>query len=848
MLKDLRHAVRMLLHAKGWTAVVILSLALGIGANTAIFSAINGLLLTQVPVREPDGLVRLRSVGRNDMRTSSSDYGFIKPDPDGAPVRATFSYPMYRQFLADNQTMTDLIACAPIGRASVVVDGHAEIATAFVASGNYYQALGVRARLGRTILPDDDKPTAPPVAVISSKYWNVRFGADPNVVGRTVSVNGVPLTIVGVIEPGFTGIQQPVGEPPDVSVPLVLDTPLNPGPPTTSPRLGQATFWWLQVIGRLKPGVTPAQVQGNLEGSFRQTARAGMDAYLKGLPDEERARAVNRDRKDVPRLRVEPASRGVYDVNTTELRSVTILTIIVALVLLIVCANVANLLLSRATTRQKELSVRLSLGATRGRLIRQLLTESLLLASLGGALGILVAYWGKQLLPGAPGRATGLDWRILLFVVVVTGVTGILFGIAPALRGTGMNLNSALKDTGRSVIGSRGALSKTLLVVQVAISLVLLVGAGLFLRTLQNLRHVDVGFNPQNLLLFRVTPQLNRYDEPRSAQLYRAMMERLSALPGVRGVAMSQPALLSGSVNSTSIYVQGRSYPPGGIRDGSNSINRVVVSPSFFAVMEIPLMTGRTFTDGDSTTAPKVAIINETAARTYFPNESPLGRRFGSSVETSNQLEIVGVLRDAKYDSVRDNAPPTMYVPYSQTRFGGAVFEVRTAAAPASVTASVREAVRQIDPNLPLMDVSTQIEQVEQRFAQEKLFAQAYALFGGLALLLASIGLFGLMSYSVSRRTNEIGIRMALGAQRGDVLRLVLRESMILVVIGIVAGLAIALGAGHYVRALLFGLPPTDGASIAAAVALMAAVSALAGYLPARRASRVDPMVALHYE
>jgi predicted permease len=550
----------------------------------------------------------------------------------------------------------------------------------------------------------------------------------------------------------------------------------------------------------------------------------------------------------VPRLRVEPASRGVYDVNTTELRSVTILTIIVALVLLIVCANVANLLLSRATTRQKELSVRLSLGATRGRLIRQLLTESLLLASLGGALGILVAYWGKQLLPGAPGRATGLDWRILLFVVVVTGVTGILFGIAPALRGTGMNLNSALKDTGRSVIGSRGALGKTLLVVQVAISLVLLVGAGLFLRTLQNLRHVDVGFNPQNLLLFRVTPQLNRYDEPRSAQLYRAMMERLSALPGVRGVAMSQPALLSGSVNSTSIYVQGRSYPPGGIRDGSNSINRVVVSPSFFAVMEIPLMTGRTFTDGDSTTAPKVAIINETAARTYFPNESPLGRRFGSSVETSNQLEIVGVLRDAKYDSVRDTAPPTMYVPYSQTRFGGAVFEVRTAAAPASVTASVREAVRQIDPNLPLMDVSTQIEQVEQRFAQEKLFAQAYALFGGLALLLASIGLFGLMSYSVSRRTNEIGIRMALGAQRGDVLRLVLRESMILVVIGIVAGLAIALGAGHYVRALLFGLPPTDGASIAAAVALMAAVSALAGYLPARRASRVDPMVALHYE
>jgi predicted permease len=848
MLKDLRHAVRMLLHAKGWTAVVILSLALGIGANTAIFSAINGLLLTELPVKDPKGLVRLRFVGRNDMVTSSSGYGFIAPEPDGTPVRATFSYPMYEQFVADNQTMSDVIACAPIGRANVVVDGHAEIATAFISSGNYYRALGIRARLGRTILPDDDKPAAPPVAVISSKFWNTRFGADPGVVGKTISVNNVPLTIVGVIEPGFTGVQQPVGEPPDVSVPLVLDTQLSTNVGTGAPRLAQPTYWWLQVIGRLKPGATAGQVQGNLEGPFQQTARAGMDSYLKGLSDEERSRAVNRDRKDVPRLRVEPANRGVYDVNTNELRSLTILTIIVALVLLIVCANVANLLLSRATTRQKELSVRLSLGATRARLIRQLLTESLLLASVGGAVGILVGYWGKQLLPGAAGRLTGMDWRILSFVLLVTGATGIFFGIAPALRGTGMNLNSALKETGRSVIGSRSALGKTLLIVQVAISLVLLVGAGLFLRTLQNLRHVDVGFNPQNLLLFRVTPQLNRYDEARSAQLFRSMMERLSALPGVRGVAMSQPALLSGSVNSTSIYVQGRSYPPGGIRDNSNSINRVVVSSNFFEVMEIPLMTGRRFTDGDSTTAPKVAIINETAARMYFPNDNPLGRRFGSSVETSGQLEIVGVLRDAKYDSVRDNAPPTMYVPYSQTRFGGAVFEVRTAASPGSVTPSIREAVRQIDPNLPLMDVSTQIEQVEQRFAQEKLFAQAYALFGGLALILASIGLFGLMSYNVSRRTNEIGIRMALGAQRGDVLRLVLRESMILVAIGIVAGVAIALGAGSYVRTLLFGLPPTDIASIGAAVLLMIAVSAFAGYLPARRASRVDPMVALHYE
>jgi predicted permease len=847
LLKDLRHAVRMLLHTKAWTAVVVLSLALGIGANTALFSAVNGMLLTKLPVADPDGLVRLRYAGRNDAVTSSSGYGSIAPSPTGEPVRATFSYPMFQQFLVDNQTMGDMFACAPFGRVNIVVNGQAEIGSAFIATGNFHRVLGVRARLGRTILPDDDKATAPPVAVISSKYWNTRFGADPNIVGRNISVNNVPVTIVGVLAPEFTGVQQPVGEPADITLPLALDTQLNTFTDPRGPRLSQATYWWLQVMGRLKPGGTAEQVQANLAGPFQQTARANLETFLNQLSEKERGTTINRTRSQVPRLVVESGARGVYDVNTNELRSVTLLTVVVALVLLIVCANVANLLLSRATTRQKELSVRLSLGATRGRLVRQLLTESLLLAAIGGLLGIVVAYWGKQLLPSAAGRLSGLDWRILAFVAVVTIVTGILFGIAPALRGTGMNVNSALKETSRSVVGARSVLGKSLLVVQVAMSLVLLVGAGLFLRTLHNLRHVDVGFNPQNLLLFRVSPQLNRYDDKRAAALYESMMERLAALPSVRGVAMSQPALLSGSVNSTSIYVQGRVYTGDGRGDG-NSINRLVVSPNFFEVMQIPVVLGRAFTARDNSTAPKVVVINEAAARTYFPKENPIGRRFGSSVETAGELEIVGVLRDAKYDSVRDSAPPTMYVPYTQTRFGNAVFEVRTAGTTTAATGSIREAVRQIDPNLPIMDVSTQIEQVEQRFAQERVFAQAYALFGALALLLASIGLFGLMSYSVARRTNEIGIRMALGAQRADVLRLVMRESMVLVAIGVVVGLAIALGASTYVASHLFGLPPRDPLSIAAAVAVMVVVSAIAGYLPARRASRVDPMVALHYE
>ncbi|HVD94452.1 MAG TPA: ABC transporter permease [Vicinamibacterales bacterium] len=845
MLKDLRHAARMLLNARGWTAVVVLSLALGIGANTALFSALDGMLLTKIPVKDPDSLVRLRWAGRNDMVTSSSDYGFVAR-ANGETVRTTFSYPMFRQFVADNKTMGDLFACAPFGRVNVVVDGQAEIAEAFVSSGNYYQLLGVTARIGRTISPNDDAPTSSPVAVISSKYWHSRFGTDPNVLGRTIRVNNVVITIVGVLPPDFTGVQQPGGDAADLALPLALDPQIDPS--TGPSRLMQPTYWWLQVMGRLKPGATAAQVQGNLQAVFQNTARTGLDTYLKSLPDSDRAASGNRNRTEVPRLRVESGARGIYDVNTNDLRSVTILSVVVALVLLIVCANVANLLLSRATARQKELSVRLSLGATRARLIRQLLTESLLLAAIGGALGVLVGYWGQQLLPGQPGQSPTLDWRVLVFVLAITGVTGIVFGIAPALRGTGMNVSSALKETSRSVVGSRSMLGRVLLVVQIAVSLVLLIGAGLFLQTLQNLRRVDVGFNPENLLLFRVNPSLNRYDEKKMTVLYRDMLERLGTVPGVRAAAMSQPALLSGSVNGTGIYIQGRVYPPGRQQGDANDINRLVISPNFFDVMGIPVVMGRALTDRDDASAPKVVLINEAAVRKFFPNENPIGHHFGSSIETTGQQEIVGVLHDVKYNSVRDSAPPTMYVPYRQDRLGAAVFELRTAGTPASAMGAVREAVRQIDPNLPLTDVSTQIEQVERRFRQEKLFAQAYTLFGVLALLLASIGLFGLMSYSVSRRTNEIGIRMALGAQRQDVLRLVMQESMVLVVIGVVAGLGIALAASRLVATLLFGLPPTDVVTMLLAIGVMVTVSALAGYLPARRASRVDPMVALHYE
>src|SRR5262249_34484971 len=416
------------------------------------------------------------------------------------------------------------------------------------------------------------------------------------------------------------------------------------------------------MVGRLKPGVTAAQVEANLESVFQHTARAGLDSYLSELSPAMRNDSRNRNRTSVPHLLVEPGGRGIYDVNVSDSRAVTILSVVVVLVLLIVCANVANLLLSRAATRQREISVRLSLGATRGRLVRQLLTESLLLAAFGGALGIVVGRWGQQLLPLAVGQVAPLDWRVLTFVLGVTMTTGVLFGIAPALRATATSAGAALKESSRSVAGSRTRLSKALLVVQVAVSLVLLVGAGLFLRTLQNLRNVDIGFNARNLVVFQINPALNRYDDARTFALHRDMAARLGAVTGVRSVAMANVRLIASSVNSTCLFRPGRSYAP----RHCDSTNRLVISPGFFETMAMSMRGGRALTDRDDAAAAKAAVINETAARTFFPNENPIGARFGTTVETADQITIVGVVGDAKYDSVRDAVPPTIYVPYLQ--------------------------------------------------------------------------------------------------------------------------------------------------------------------------------------
>jgi len=838
MLRDLKFAARVLLQSKGWTAVVLLSLALGIGANTALFSAVSGLLLQKLPVGDPDRLVRLSWFGDNDMMRNSSEYGFVR-QVQGKNSQTTFSYPAYLELRKANTTLTDLLAQAPLFSLNVIVNNESDIASSMGVSGNFFNVLQMSPETGRLLNEDDNLPSAPLVAVISHAFWQKRFALDPKIAGRVVTMNNQPVTIVGVMPKEFPGLQRLGAPAPDVTVPIWLDTVLSPNQ-TANPQLKDPTAWFVQIVGRLKAGVTVPQVLGNLGPVFQTTATAGMDSYMSGLTDEQRQLSINQPKgKRVPELLVASAAHGIYEMDETTTRSASILSAVVIVILLIVCANVANLLLSRAAARRKEISVRLSMGATRGRLVRQLLTESLLLSLLGGALGVLVGYWSRQLLPF--GEETPIDWRVFAFAAGLSVMTGLLFGVAPALRATRTDLAGAMKENSRSVSSTRSILSKALIVMQVALSLVLIVGAGLFLKSLYNLRGVDVGFDTRNLMIFSVNPALNRYTPERSLQVFRQMQEELKAIAGVQSVALSRVALLSGSRSTRSHYLPGQAKP--------QTLHAMLVSPEFFDTLGVRVVNGRGFTDHDTATSPKVVVINEAAARLLFPNESAVGKRMGTSLEKNTENEVIGVIQDTKYTDIRAGAPPTLYESALQNLPRGAMqFLVRSAGDPVPLTKAMREAIRRVDPTLPVVNMSTQAERVENRFSQERLFANAYSLFGALALVLACVGLFGVMSYNVARRTNEIGIRMALGARAFDVIRMILGECWLLIGLGVTVGVLTAVGAGRWVAQVLFGITPTDVTTLVGATLLIVTVASLAGFLPARRAARVDPLVALHHE
>ncbi len=847
MFADLRFALRQLAKSPGFAAVAILSLALGIGANTAVFSVMNAVLLATLPVRDPQELVIFNWLAEENVGPPSSS-GWRQREPGTKQSTSTsFSFPTFEAFRANPGPLADVCAFAPLGNVNVIADGTAEMLYGCqVVSGNYHALLGVNAAAGRLLGPADDDPAAEVAAVISYRFWQRRFGGEASAIGKTVTMNGVPVTIVGVTAPDFNGTQQ-VGEVTDITLPLAHERRLTRV--TWDTRKGDN--WWLRIMGRMKPGVTLEQASASLEGTFQETARGNVRVNtLPGAP------AVDPAKIPLPRLRAVAGGQGLYEARRGYEKSLRLLMGVVGLVLLVACANVANLLLARGAARRREIAVRLALGASRARLVRQLLAESVLLAALGAVAGLAFAWWGARgLIAMQPFGVLALqidpslDWRVLGFASATALATGVAFGLAPALRATRLNLTSEFQGGARTLgTGSRSGLAKSLLVVQVALSLVLLVGAGLFIRTLRNLQHVDIGYNRERLLLFQVNAAANGASGPEVLALYDRLRERLAALPGVRHATFSRVAPLSQSNWTSSVTV------PGYVQTAIDEyVQMNGLGPDYLATLELPVLRGRDFEPRDfAATAPKVAVVNQAFAKRYFGTEDVVGRRFTASRRAGEpDTEIVGLIRDAQYSDVRSAPKPSALIPYVQlggANAGNSSFIVRFSGTEAATTAAVRAVTREIDPNLPLTNIRTQVAQINRLFAQERLFASLCSVFGGLALALSAVGLYGLMSYAVLRRTGEIGLRMALGALPRQVLGLILKESLLLAGLGVAVGLTAAYFTSRLVASMLFGLSTADPFTYALGALVLLAVALGAALLPARRAAKVDPMTALRTE
>jgi predicted permease len=839
MFQDLRYGVRMLRTNKEFTAVAVLSLALGIGANTAIFSLINAVLLKTLPVKNPEQLVLLTIAHQRGTDES-------------------FSYPLYQQFRDRTQNFTGVFASGGINRLRMTVrepgdGGQIEAVQAEKVSGNFFSTLNINAINGRLMTDDDDRAGNPhQVAVISYEFWQRRFSLDPAVVGKTITLNDVPLTIIGVTPPGFYGFE--VGRSPDLWWPMQMWPQIFPG----SQALNQSNASGLRLMGGLRTGVSETQARAELDLVYQQHLAERAEARAARLG----SRWTQTDRRNFLERRIELQSGSTgWTVLRKQFRQpLLILMTVVGLVLMIACANVANLLLARAAARQKEIAVRLALGAGRLRLIRQLVTESVLLAVLGGALGLLFANWGARLLlaylPQQSNIALNLypDARVLVFTVIVSMLTGILFGLAPALRATRLDLNSTLKEnTGNvSISQSRLSLNKMLVVSQVALSLFLLIGAGLFVRTLQNLKGLDAGFDRDNVIMFSLDLGTEYNDAARRVNLYQQLLERLETLPGVQSGSLSSYGMLSDNNWSTRVTVQGYTSKP----DENLSCYFQVVGPRFFETMGIPILLGRDFGSQDdrligntaSRNPNRVAIINQALGSYFFPNENPIGKRF--SINSPDELiEIVGVVKDTKYQTLREETLRTIYLPFFQ-EFGNSIttFELRTFSQLSGMAETIKRTVQELDPKVQVLGLRTMNDVVDESLMRERFIAQLAGFFSLFSLLLAAIGLYGMMSYAVTCRTTEIGVRMALGARGRNIIRLVMRETMLLVIIGLILGLSMALATTRLIASLLFDMAPNDPLTIVLSSLLLLSIAGLAGYLPARRAARVDPIVALRNE
>ncbi len=831
LLQDVRFGLRTLGKNPLFTIVAILTLALGIGANAAIFSLTDQVLLRLLPVERPRELVVLTSPGVN--------HGRVWSDSDGGP---SFSYPMYKDLRDRNEVFAGLLARFHL-QVNVAGQGQSQLAEGELVTGNYFQVLGVRPFLGRVFSAQDETaPGANPVTVLSYGYWTRHFGSDPNILNKQLAVNGNSLTVVGVARPGFTGVQ--VGQQPDLFIPITMKAQMTPNWDGFADRNDH----WVTMLARLKPGMSAAKAQAGIAPLYRALMEG--DAAALKLSARDRQEFVNRN------LVLDTGSHGRPILQHDAGQPLLVLMAMVGLVLLIACANLAGLLLARGEGRQREIALRLALGAGRLRLVRQLMTESLLLALAGGAAGLALASWTLSVIvnsipenEGAAGLTAQLDYRVVIFACVVSLLTGVLFGLAPAIRATHTDLQSVLKDQGVNVSGGRAnvRVRKSLMVLQIALTGVLLAAAGLFAHSLLNLKTQDLGVRPDHVLEFSISPELNRYTPPQTIALVDRIRKSMEPLPGVRAASASEIPMLANSNSSANVTVQGYTAQ----EDEDTNVDQNWVGPNFLASMGIPLLNGREFSETESATSPKVAIINEAMARRFFAGRNPIGLHFGFGAGKDVKLdtEIVGVVKDSKNTDVKTAARPFAFMPYSQSEHAGnATFYVRTNQDPVALTVTVRNLMRGIDSDLPVYSVKTLTAQVDEIMFTDRLVTIFSLCLGLLASLLAAVGLYGVMAYVVARRTREIGIRMALGATQKNVAWMILREIIEMLGAGLCIGLIAAYGIGKVVESLLFGVKAGDPVVFVVAAGLLVAVALLAGWLPSRKAASVDPMVALRYE